>query len=39
MTGKDKWAWTFGTTRIAPNGSKYNVTLGSTKYRLQQIWA
>jgi hypothetical protein len=35
----DKCQWNFGTTQNAPNGSKYNVTLGSTKYLLQQIWA
>ena len=35
----DKCAWNFGTTQRARNGSAYNVTLGSTKYRLQQIWA
>jgi hypothetical protein len=35
----DKCAWNFGTTSRAANGSHYNVTLGSTKYLLQQIWA
>jgi hypothetical protein len=35
----DKCAWNFGAVRTAPNGSKYNVTLGRAKYLLQQIWA
>jgi hypothetical protein len=39
----DKCAWTFGTTKTAPNGSKYNVTLpngsgGSRSYLIQQNW-
>jgi Phosphate-induced protein 1 conserved region len=34
----DKCAWTFGTTSIASNGSKYNVTLGSRQYLIQQNW-
>jgi hypothetical protein len=34
----DKCAWTFGTTSLAPNGSKYNVTLGGTQYLIQQNW-
>jgi hypothetical protein len=34
----DKCAWTFGTTSIAPNGSRYNVTLGGNNYLIQQNW-
>lgn len=34
----DKCAWTFGTTSTASNGSKYNVTLGSRQYLIQQNW-
>ncbi len=32
----DKCAWTFGTTSTAGNGASYNVTLGGTKYLIQQ---
>jgi hypothetical protein len=34
----DKCAWTFGTEKTASNGSKYNVTLGSRQYLIQQNW-
>jgi len=34
----DKCAWTFGTESTATNGSKYNVTLGGTKYLIQRNW-
>ena len=34
----DKCAWTFGTTSTAPNGSKYNVTLGGKQYLIQRNW-
>jgi hypothetical protein len=34
----DKCAWTFGTESTASNGSKYNVTLGSRHYLIQQNW-
>ena len=34
----DKCAWTFGTTSTAGNGSKYNMTLGSRNYLIQQNW-
>ena len=34
----DKCAWTFGTTSTASNGSKYNITLGSRQYLIQQEW-
>jgi hypothetical protein len=34
----DKCAWTFGTQHTASNGSKYNVTLGSRQYLIQQNW-
>jgi hypothetical protein len=34
----DKCAWTFGTESTASNGSKYNVTLGGTRYLIQQNW-
>ena len=34
----DKCAWTFGTEVSAQNGSKYNMTLGSRTYLIQQNW-
>ena len=34
----DKCAWTFGTEKSASNGSKYNITLGSRNYLIQQNW-
>jgi hypothetical protein len=34
----DKCAWTFGTESIAANGSKYNVTLGTRQFLIQQNW-
>jgi hypothetical protein len=34
----DKCAWTFGTTSTASNGAKYNMTLGSRNYLIQQNW-
>jgi hypothetical protein len=34
----DKCAWTFGTEHSAANGAKYNVTLGSRNYLIQQNW-
>ena len=34
----DKCAWTFGTESTASNGSKYNVTLGTTKFLIQRNW-
>jgi hypothetical protein len=34
----DKCAWTFGTTSTAANGAKYNVTLGTRQYLIQQNW-
>ena len=34
----DKCAWTFGSTSTAANGSKYNMTLGSRKFLIQQNW-
>ena len=34
----DKCAWTFGTTSLAPNGSRYNVTLGTRQFLIQQNW-
>ena len=34
----DKCAWTFGTMSTAPNGTKYNVTLGARKYLNQRNW-
>jgi hypothetical protein len=34
----DKCAWTFGSTSTAANGSKYNMTLGSRNYLIQQNW-
>ncbi len=35
----DKCAWTFGTQSTASNGSKYNMTLGSRQYLVQQNWS
>jgi len=34
----DRCAWTFGTELTASNGSKYNVTLGTRQYLIQQNW-
>ena len=34
----DKCAWTFGPQSTAPNGSNYNMTLGSRQYLIQQNW-
>jgi hypothetical protein len=34
----DKCAWTFGSTSTAPNGSKYNMTLGGKQFLIQQNW-
>lgn len=34
----DKCAWTFGTVSTARNGSKYNMTLGTANYLIQQNW-
>jgi hypothetical protein len=34
----DKCAWTFGSLSTASNGSKYNMTLGSRNYLIQQNW-
>lgn len=34
----DKCAWTFGTQFTAPNGSKYNMTLGARNYLIQRNW-
>jgi hypothetical protein len=34
----DKCAWTFGSTSTASNGAKYNVTLGSRQFLIQQNW-
>lgn len=38
MENGDKCAWTFGTTSTASNGAKYNQTMGSMKYLIQQNW-
>jgi hypothetical protein len=38
MENADKCAWTFGTTSTAPNGSKYNMTLGTMNYLIQRNW-
>jgi hypothetical protein len=35
----DKCAWTFGTQLKAPNGSNYNMTLGTMKYLIQRNWS
>ena len=34
----DKCSWTFGTTTVLPNKAKYNVTLGTKNYLIQQNW-
>lgn len=34
----DKCAWTFGTTQVASDGAKYNMTLGNRQYLIQQNW-
>jgi hypothetical protein len=34
----DKCAWTFGAESTASNGAKYNMTLGSRNYLIQQNW-
>jgi hypothetical protein len=34
----DKCAWTWGTLLTAPNGAKYNVTLGGKNFLIQQNW-
>jgi len=34
----DKCAWTFGTTKVASNGSRYNMTLGGRNYLIQRNW-
>lgn len=34
----DKCAWTFGSTTTLPSGAKYNMTLGSRNYLIQQNW-
>jgi hypothetical protein len=34
----DKCAWNFGSVKTAPNGAKYNVTLGGTNFLIQQNW-
>ena len=34
----DKCAWTFGSLSTASNGSKYNMTLRSRNYLIQQNW-
>jgi hypothetical protein len=34
----DKCAWTFGATSRAPNGSQYNMMLGTRQYLIQQNW-
>lgn len=38
MENGDKCAWNFGTTSTASNGAKYNQTMGSMKYLIQQNW-
>jgi len=34
----DLCAWTFGTTTTLPSGAKYNMTLGSRNFLIQQNW-
>jgi len=41
FTGKenaDKCAWKFGTTTTMPNGAKYNMTINTRRYLIQQNW-
>jgi len=38
MENADKCAWTFGGLSTASNGSKYNMTLGTRNYLIQQNW-
>ncbi len=38
MENGDKCAWNFGTVSTAANGAKYNQTMGSMKYLIQQNW-
>jgi hypothetical protein len=34
----DLCAWTFGVVSTATNGARYNMTLGSSKFLIQQNW-
>lgn len=34
----DKCNWNMGAEQTAPNGSQYNVTLGSRNFLIQQLW-
>lgn len=34
----DKCAWTFGTTKTASNGAKYNMTLDGVNFLIQRNW-
>jgi hypothetical protein len=34
----DKCAWTYGSESTASNGSKYNMTLGTRHYLIQENW-
>lgn len=34
----DKCAWTYGTTKTAPNGAKYNMVLNGKPYLIQRNW-
>ncbi|MGZ4999954.1 MAG: hypothetical protein ACXV7F_06605 [Methylomonas sp.] len=34
----DKCAWSFGATSAAANGSKYNMTLGTRQFLIQENW-
>ena len=38
LENADKCAWTFGGTTTLPSGAKYNMTLGSNNYLIQQNW-
>jgi len=38
MENADKCAWTYGATTKAANGARYNVTLGTRHYLVQQNW-
>lgn len=38
MENGDKCAWNYGATSTASNGAKYNQTMGTMKYLIQQNW-
>jgi hypothetical protein len=34
----DLCVWTFGMTKLLPNGSSYNVIFGTRPYHIQRLW-